>query len=439
MREKIFLLLICLCSQNQIFAITPNAKISTGKTVYTSSGNAAYLVDNNFTGSSFNVSANTWIAINLNVQKSSVYFSWNNPGYSWSDEIAKAGSCKQNTAIPTNYTIQKSNNSTNGTDGTWTTVATITSNLVTARAHTIDFSGAKWLKMNITSGGGQINEIEVFDIQSWGQDLWFFPGTSISANTYKGSVPAKNYADLIKQNYPSFTPSMVRGGIPCINSSQFKADINLYLAAAGNAKFWAIEMGTNDGYNNGNSNVATFKSNMQSIITACKNAGIQPIIAKVIATNQTAAGWQIHADYGKAVDDLTTQNNLIAGPDLYTYFLNHPSELNSDGVHPNATGAASIQRLWAEKMGPLLYATVTSVEKNISSEQLSVYPNPCFDLLKVDNTNQVFSYSITNSVGVECQNGESEGDIDVSNLLSGIYILTIKRDEKIDYSHFEKK
>jgi lysophospholipase L1-like esterase len=337
--------------------ITPNPIISRGKSVATSSGAAAYLVDNNFTGTNFNVANNTWIAINIGTGHSSVYMSWNNPAYTWSDVVAAAGSCKSTPSMPVNYTIQTSSNSTNGTDGTWTIATTVTGNNVTARGHVINSTGASWIKMNITTGGGQINEVEVFDLSSGGTDLWFFPGTSITANTYKGTPPAQDYADLIKASYPMFTPMMVRGGIPCISSNQLKKDINLYLASAGNAKYWAIEMGTNDAWGGSNGGVNNFKSNMQAVITACKNAGIQPIIARMLSTNESLANWQVHPDYLKAIDDLTTQNNLIPGPDLYTYFLSHSSEQNSDGVHPNAIGAASIQRLWAQKMGPLLYSS----------------------------------------------------------------------------------
>lgn len=357
MKFRNLLLSFLGCGMGVVMSMTVTPIISRSKTVYTSSGTAAYLVDNSFVGTAFNVANNTWIALNVGTGKTSVYFDWNNPNYTWSDQVAAAGSCKQTPAMPVNYTIQKSSNSTNGSDGTWTTMVTVTNNNVTARGHVVDFTGASWIKMSITSGGGQINEVEVFDLSSGGNDLWFFPGTSISANTYKGTPPAQNYADLIKQSYPTFTPMMIRGGIPCINSTQFKNDINLYLAAAGNVKYWAIEMGTNDAWGGTNGGVSTFKTNMQAVITACKNAGIQPIIARLLSTNASAAGWQVHADYLKAIDDLTTQNNLTAGPDLYTYFLSHASELNSDGVHPNATGAASIQRLWAEKMGPALYAS----------------------------------------------------------------------------------
>lgn len=82
-----------------------------------------------------------------------------------------------------------------------------------------------------------------------------------------------------------------------------------------------------------------------------------PIIARLIATDPSGAGWQVNAAFETAIDNLTTQNKLVPGPDLYTYFLNHPEEHNSDGIHPNATGAASIQRLWAQKMDSLYNGT----------------------------------------------------------------------------------
>ena len=92
-----------------------------------------------------------------------------------------------------------------------------------------------------------------------------------------------------------------------------------------------------------------------------QRAGIVPVIARPLATNPAAAGgWQLHEDYVKAVDNLAAKNSLPSGPDLFTYFKAHPSEFRSDGVHPAATGAASIQRLWAEAAASLYTATAMS-------------------------------------------------------------------------------
>ncbi len=350
-----------------VSAMTANPILSRGKTVYTSSGNAPYLVDNKFGGTTFSVSNGAWIALKVGAGYSTVFVSWNNPNYTWSDVIAAAHSCKQTPSYPVNYTLQASSNSTNGTDGQWATLVTVTGNTVTTRGHLVDFDGYSWVKMVISAGGGALDELEVFDFSNTGTDSWFFPGTSITANTYKATPPTQNYADLIHATYPTFNPVMIRGGIPCINSGDLVAYLSNYLSMANNVSYWAIEMGTNDAWGGTNGGVATFKNNMQTVITACKNAGIQPVIARMIGTNASAAGWQVHPDYLKAIDDLTTQNNLIAGPDFYTWFTSHTDELNSDGVHPNATGAASIQRLWSQKMAPLYASTAIYPTISISS------------------------------------------------------------------------
>jgi hypothetical protein len=151
---------------------------------------------------------------------------------------------------------------------------------------------------------------------------------------------------------------MIRGGIGCILSVYVSTLISFYLDMTRGAKYWAIEMGTNDAYNNGTSGLAAFTRNMQLIIDSCKAAGVHPIIARLLATNPANAGWQVNIAYETTIDSLTKVNKLIAGPDLYSYFLANPGQHNSDGIHPNAAGAAAIQSLWAQKMDSLYTGTL---------------------------------------------------------------------------------
>ena len=355
MKKLIFTLTILfalLCPV--ISSIVPNPIISRGKPVYTSSGTAEYLVDDKFNTASWNVTDSSWIAIQVDSGPTKVFFNWNNPVYAWSNELAPP-SCPNTTVFPVDYNLLISSNSTNGADGQWTIADSIRNNIVTARGHLIDFSGAKWVKMEILKGGGQLDEVEIFDASKGDSDVWFFAGTSITANTYKEYPPTHNYADLVSEYYPGYNPAMIRGGIGCITSTNFVNNLSEYLKMAGNAHYWAIEMGTNDAWGGTNSNVTTFKNNMQIVIDSCKAYGIQPIIARLIATDSSVAKWQVHPDFLKAIDDLTAQNKLIPGPDFYNWFLAHPEQIVGDpaGVHPNAKGAASIQQLWAQKMAPL--------------------------------------------------------------------------------------
>jgi hypothetical protein len=290
----------------------------------------------------------------------------------WSDSVALPHltspdpSCLKNTVnMPFDYKILTSDSSSNGTDGQWTTVDSVKGNVVAGRGHLVDFTGKSWIKMGIskTAGNSQIDEISVFDASKGLEDSWIFIGTSISGMAFRGNSPT-SFSELIAtKSAAAFTPCMIRGGIGCIRSSDVVADISKYLANAGNMHFWAIEMGTNDAWGGTNANVTAYKANMQLIIDSCKAHNIEPVIARMIATNpaKTDTKWQINPDFLTAIDDLTSNNKLIAGPDFYNFFLNNPTQLNSDGIHPSAIGAASIQRLWAEKMDTLVYKKTSTV------------------------------------------------------------------------------
>lgn len=353
MKKFLLTSIMALLFVNQTFSkINPNPKISGQEPIFSSTGSAAYLVDNKFNAESWSVSNNSWIAVRLKSGSSKIFFSWNNPAYPWSNELSPAR-CPNNIEFPVDYDLLISSNSTNGEDGDWEIAKSIRGSIVSARGHAIDFKGASWAKMHILKGGGSIDEIQVFDISTSADDVWFFVGTSITANTFKGTPPEKNYADLITEKHPGYNPAIIRGGIGCISSTDLVNNLPKYLKMAGNTNFWAIEMGTNDAWGGTNDGVATFKSNLQLVVDSCKSHGITPVIARVLATNDSLAKWQVHPDYLKAIDELTKQNNLMAGPDLFSWFSNHPEDLTNDGVHPNASGAANIQRLWAEALDSL--------------------------------------------------------------------------------------
>jgi hypothetical protein len=69
------------------------------------------------------------------------------------------------------------------------------------------------------------------------------------------------------------------------------------------------------------------------------------------------------------IDELTQSNGLHEGPDLYSYFLAHPSELD-DGVHPTAEGCASIQRLWAQAVLDL-YESSASTRRGAADRRIA--------------------------------------------------------------------
>lgn len=346
--------------------ISPNGRLNANAVAL---GNPASglgnLTDGRFGNGSWNISSGSWVAHKLPSATGRIVLSWNNSSYTWSDYVTNASRCAQgsNLTFPSDYEIMSSSNSTNGLDGTWTSRMKITGNKVSSRSHVVDIGTDQWVKMRITGGNGGLDELGIYDASSGADGTWAFIGTSISSNAFKGTPPATDFAKLIAEGTKGAnTPVVVKAGIPCISSTDVSNNIGRYLDFAGSSRFWAIEMGTNDAWGGGTGNVQTFKNALQKVIDSAKGRGIRVMIARPLATNAAKAGWQMNQAFLNVVDDLTKTNALATGPDLYSWFLAHPSELNDDGVHPNAAGAASIQKLWAEAMLKSVYSEPSSVD-----------------------------------------------------------------------------
>ena len=268
------------------FTITANPIVSRGAVAYTDGSTSTYLTD----GTLLNwksVNAKD-IAIQVPAGPSKLFIHWESFGdCAWATDFT-AGCGHSGTAFK-NFKVMTSANSTNGQDGDWEEVLEIKDNPVMARGITIDFTGKSWFRLVSEELSGALLEIEAFDVSNEGNDTWFFMGTSISQMGIKQQDDdnTKTTADLIHEKYPEYTPAMLRGGIGCINSTEVVAHLSEYLAYAGNVKFWAIEMGTNDAWGGGEWNLETFRKNMQTIIDSAKAHNIVPILARIIATDSS--------------------------------------------------------------------------------------------------------------------------------------------------------
>lgn len=354
-----------LLSVASFAAVTPNPRVSLGKALQASpSANASLLNDGKF-GNAWNYSAGSWAAIQVGAGPSKVLVTWNEVSGNWSDKIPSTGACPSGVTFPTAYRILASANSTDGSNGTWDTLVRVTGNLVGSRTHALDFTGKSWVKMLVVAGSGRMDELEVFDASNGREDAWFFMGTSITMMTYKSNIPDSSFSDMIHALVPANTPSIVRGGTGCINSTQVLASIRDYLDQMGDCHFLAIEMATNDVWGGGDWNYATYIRNMQAIIDSAKGRGLVPIVARPMATDSARAGWQVNPIYVAGIDSLVRVNKLIAGPDLNGWFRAHPEQLGSDGVHPAVSGSKSLVRLWAETMRANVYATSSGVAPRV--------------------------------------------------------------------------
>ena len=362
-------------------AIVPNKLVTGGLPAHTGAATTDYLTDGYLTN--WKSSSAKEIALNVGEGPTKLRINWESYGdCAWATDFTSG--CGHSGVALSNFKIMTSANSTDGSDGDWVEAASVKNNPVMSRGVDIDFAGKSWFKFVSEGEVGQILEIEAFDMSAGGTDTWFFMGTSISQMGIKQQDTDSTTAQLIHAKFPEYTPAMLRGGIGCINSSEVVEHLSEYLEYAGNVKFWAIEMGTNDAWGGGDWNLATYKKNMQTIIDSAKAHGITPIIARIIATDSSKAGWQVNPAFLEAVDNLTKENNLPKGPDFFAYFKEHPEQLASDGVHPNGDkkGGQAMHHLWAEALSPL-YAAGDTTCKDCATPPDSTEPEGIVRGLKI--------------------------------------------------------
>ena len=351
-------------------AIAPNPLISRGKPVYANpdpNARAAQVVNGHYYDDGWFPWAGAdgspaIIAIDLGRGPTSILINWTSTASTNYNETTYGG--------PGDYTVQVSGDSTNGSDGTWNTVATVVGNTFRTREHQIPFVGKRWVRLRITArsatclaGAMNLDEIDVFDTSASAEDTWFFLGDSITAAAFRRQDAIQaSFASLINTSHPGYFPLMINGGLGGYASAGIVPLIGGFLTTNPDCRYWAIGLGTNDAWNvtagGAPTAVATFKSNLQTIITAIKGAGRIPILAKIpyaigAAHDQTPA-------FNAAIDELNRTNGLHAGPDLYAHFQANQAGLGADGVHPNEQGSLAINRLWAAASADL-YASGRSV------------------------------------------------------------------------------
>ena len=335
--------------------LPPNPLISRGKPALASGDVAtpAAVVDGHYcTRPAWRTSTfPSWLAIQVGAGLSRLLLSWNSgdaDDYVSFDEAPVAG-------IPASYTIQTSADSTNGADGTWQTVATVRGNIARTRAHSFPFAGASWVRMTVTGvmpgTEGEplaIDEIDLHDLSLGNADTVFFMGDSItSASFLRCDRLQPSFAALVNGAYPDYFPALLDGGVSGVSTDYALEQIDGWLEANPDYLLWAMAYGTNDAYREVPSPV--FEQRMQMLVDKARAAGREPVLARIPHTLDPDKDEHVQRLNG-VIDRLTARNGLRPGPDLYTWFAEHPEELARDGIHPTVAGSLSINRLWFEAL-----------------------------------------------------------------------------------------
>jgi acyl-CoA thioesterase-1 len=341
-------------------AALPNPLISRGKPVFATSL-ARFAHPQAIDDGVYNTFEGTWsagmpsaaqpamIAIRIGAGPRRVMVDWSAGGnYNYTD--TEYGS-------PGSYRIETSSDSTDGADGTWKDGAINTHCTVHAQAHVIDFVGQSWVRMVITGAppkspnGVQLDEIDVYDVSAGVSDSWFFFGDSITAGTFNRTTPSHqpSFAEVVHERYPSFFPAMINGGIGGDRAEHAAGHIDSWLALNPDMRFWAIGLGTNDAAGS-NSDTSSFRHHLSTVIAKVKAAGHIPIVARIPFCSD--GGHDTIPKFNQVIAELTSEEGLLPGPDLYGWFMTHPEQLR-DGIHPTDVGVVAINRLWADAVAGL--------------------------------------------------------------------------------------
>lgn len=286
----------------------------------------------------------SWVAIELGTGYSRLLLSWTSSGnHDYTDR--KYGA-------PADYRIETSADSTNGEDGAWWPAVIVTGNPVRTRAHALDFGGQRWVRLVVTGlspdvfeWGLQIDEIDVHDLSSGGDDVWVFFGDSITSSVFdRAPAHQPSFPEAIAARHPGYFPATIPAGVGRLHHADAVRRIDEVLALNPDAKVVALCFGSNDW------DPAAFRRDLLEVVRAVRASGRIPIVPRIPFRSDSEVDWA--ARLNEAVDAVTAEQGLLPGPDLYAFFRAHPERL-ADGLHPDDAGAVEMLRLWAEAVAPL--------------------------------------------------------------------------------------
>lgn len=331
--------------------LIPAPIVSLGKRVTTSNGgdgdalvDGVYRTGAKWAGGKPTPERPAWAAIDVGEGPTRLLLSWTSSGnHDYWDRFYGA---------PVDYRIEVSADSTDGRDGTWRTVVDVKENPAHGRAHSFSFAAMRWVRFVVTRLPSEVNqwglyldEIDLHDLSYGGNDVWAFLGDSITAETADRSTPHRpSFQDQIAARHPGYRPATINVGLCRFKTPEVLQRLDELLALNPDAHVWAILIGSNDG------TPEMLRDALRPIVERLKTAGKIPIVARI--PFQTKYGPDYAATKNAALDEVVRAAGLGPGPDLYTWFKEHPERLR-DGLHPDNAGAIELNRLWAEDVAPL--------------------------------------------------------------------------------------
>ena len=288
-------------------------------------------------------------------------------------------------SYPHHYTLEVSNNSTDGLNGDWLVLETVAGNVKGIGLHPIQVpsGGYTWFRMRVTDGTNdttdvagkdfKMKEIRLYRPVGGGDpiDSFVIYGDSITADAF-ATIGFHGLSNRLKQGRgDTYDPIVTTLGLSGQNSGGLldeETDFDIYDALDrygydDTTVYWGIALGTNDSGDGASgigvpwSNLEQFDDRLDEAVTMLIARGKVPIIARIPDTDEGQGGFgdivskqKILAD----IDQIAAEYRLIPGPDLYTEFrrniLFHDSDYlrEGDGTHHSNKGIPVLVDMWRQ-------------------------------------------------------------------------------------------
>jgi lysophospholipase L1-like esterase len=272
--------------------------------------------------------------------------------------------------MPLTYVLQINSAPGGGPPPTsgWQTVATVNDTLLHSHQHVFSMGGANWVRVDVTGAGNQNWHadaqlaLDVYDASGGTDDDFIMFGDSITANAMNwgtisnsaGTVTDQELGVLLHDQVPAHYPAYEAGGIPYLTAGSALTSIDRWLALFP-GKFVGLAYGTNDA--DGCAAPGAFYNNYAMLVQKVLAAGKIPLVPYF--------PWNpmFTPSCGQALHDQITAlyqayPQIIHGPDLWTYFKNHPDQIEnypSLGIHPNADGNMALREMWRNALLQAIY------------------------------------------------------------------------------------
>nr|BBH88369.1 hypothetical protein KTC_31200 [Thermosporothrix sp. COM3] len=235
----------------------------------------------------------------------------------------------------------------------WESKASVQGNTYHSRQHLIDMGAANWLRIRVRGSDGTTENygvslnMDVYEASKAIADDWIFYGASIfmEAMNQDSRAGVPSFQQLIQQQRPDHYPVAEGGGIGGFTTTDALHYFDSWLQIFP-GKYVALGYGSNDALSC--FDPEKFYKNYETLVQKITNAGKVPLVQKILwGPNERIQ--QCAPPLNAQLDRLYREHpEVIAGPDTWTYFQQHPNYISDDGIHPNEEGSGALRKLWAE-------------------------------------------------------------------------------------------